>query len=92
MPPWGNADRELTCQVSNGGVLYEAATCAFGGGPFNYYVFYQIIFKILFSKRKKNSILYLDILKKTFTSFLLKVEAYPILKNWKLTGFYIEGD
>ena len=31
--PWGDRDRELTCHVSHGGMLYGVATWAFGGDP-----------------------------------------------------------
>ena len=40
--PEGIWTESWTCHVSNGGVLYEAATCAFGGGP------YILLFLIFF--------------------------------------------
>ena len=34
-PPEGIWTESWTCHVPNGGVLYEVATCAFRGGPYN---------------------------------------------------------
>ena len=53
MPPWRNPDRELTCHVSNGGVLCKVAMCAFGGGPYNN-IFIASTHDVVFSSNKSN--------------------------------------